>query len=1679
MGVPKFFRWLAERYPSLCELVREYQIPEFDNLYLDMNGIIHICSHPNDFDPQFRITEEQIFRDIFHYLEIIFRLIQPRKLFFMAVDGVAPRAKLNQQRGRRFRSAKEAADLEKKARDSGLQIPEEERFDSNCITPGTAFMERLHHQLRYFVADKMSNDKLWKNVKVILSGHETPGEGEHKIMDYIRYMKSQPDYDNNTRHCLYGLDADLLMLGTKFYLLHLSLLRDYLDWEFHSLKDKLPFGYDIEKIIDDWVLMGFLVGNDFIPHLPGLHIANGALPILHKAYMDILPSLGGYINEAGFLNLSRFQQYMEKLAALDIRQFKDEYAELKYFEGKTNRKMGSSKERPKAKSWLGQLQELSLSNHNNEENLEELFGGIEDDFSEEEEDDDDDEDEPPNAEMYQEFYQKKRDYYTNKLEFEKVTPEVLRSQAEGYVRAIQWNLNYYYNGVCSWSWFYPHHYAPYISDIKNFCNLEIKFELGEPFLPFQQLLAVMPSLSKNLLPKAFHSLMVDGNSPIIDYYPSTFQTDLNGKRQEWEAVVLIPFIDEERLLKAMEPLQEGLTEEERKRNKHGPMLAYTYSTKCVEPFRAPHFPPVLHNHALEKKVMREEIYVPIEKLQKGLCSNVDLESYFPGFPSLRHASLQKGKVKVFEYVTRGDSIILEIQEDLIEYWKKDTMELAKELLGKCFLVGWPHLIQAKIIEVLDSNDKKYSLNKLDNSKVKENDKGKESDDVNVKVEHAPEWKLMLRSINENYFTHLGIQLGDVNVIVRALPMAGYKYRFTAEKLFMEKQWAEVPESYALQTVVKNVKLAGEGVEDTLSIHELFLPETVIFHLGAPYYGYKGQVVEIIPGNPGMLPKLRIALTLEPEPKMLKVRAKLERIGMKYLPGVIAAQRIGISSHLVSRITGTIYINQNDGSGKSTNIGLSLKFNKRRQEVPGFTKKDDNVWLYSERCIELLNNYIRKFPKLFKYLSEHADRNDFEESEVFTEGENVTLKDVVDWLADQPHSKIELRTCGAEVLEQEAVREIEKEVEETTSGKESKTVTINVQPHHVFKPNTRLGHLQPDRSTKYSLFDRVVNVRESYTVPLGLRGTVIGIQRAAKEEDTVYDVVFDCIFAGGMQILGCTPGKGYRLPSYAMINLTHYERSHGINDMSVKNFQSVANNRSPGNTPLKIQKHTKYSPTLGGYRGPNAASKDASASAFASWPSAPPTALVVGNRRNHPEPEANSIFHGKDPVILKRPPTDQVLQPPDTSQYQAIWNELKTKDSGTVVLKKILKIDDSPISSSQSTLPKAENTPVVTSKAEATTPSTSSEKISQPSVQEFFEKAKAVSAKQKSSPRYCVQLISLFQRFGIPQYDYVELEDGRVAASLSLPNRTTFNGEPSYDRAQASENAAKIALARMSEQDLRMPMPASNLPAPPHQWYQPQMQQQQHGHYQQFCNQQHWQNSPNPYQKLNWRENPDLKPDWRARHVTPWHGNRPPPASFSPFGQQRYMPPFSVPPHPNHPVMQRPNANFKTKPMWPHHLQQAKPFNEFPVGMNGPAAPKTIVPIQALRAQTIANSQQVAAPMHHKQVKPSEVKTESNKPYPNDQRKMTDKGKFVQEVAHSKVENLKKEVVKQDATNVLTSHGSREADQRQLANEDGDQKSRNREVKKGKEIYVPPKVRKSRLAIKFGASEPQATEEERS
>lgn len=255
MGVPAFYRWLSEKYPKIVQDVLEERVQlagghgsvrvpfdatgpnpsglEVDNLYIDMNGIIHPCSHP-EIGPQPK-NEQEMYENVCHYVDRLVRAVRPRRLLHLAIDGVAPRAKMNQQRSRRFRAAQEArerAGTEVKVREDleeqGVHVPppSEEPWDSNVITPGTKFMIELSEYVRFYIRKRIATDRAWKNIKVIFSDASIPGEGEHKIMAHVRQQRGQEGYDPNLVHVLHGLDADLIMLALATHEAHFYILRE-------------------------------------------------------------------------------------------------------------------------------------------------------------------------------------------------------------------------------------------------------------------------------------------------------------------------------------------------------------------------------------------------------------------------------------------------------------------------------------------------------------------------------------------------------------------------------------------------------------------------------------------------------------------------------------------------------------------------------------------------------------------------------------------------------------------------------------------------------------------------------------------------------------------------------------------------------------------------------------------------------------------------------------------------------------------------------------------------------------------------------------------------------------------------------------------------------------------------------------------------------------------------------------------------------------------------------------------------------------------------------------------------------------------------------------------------------------------------------------------------------------
>ncbi|CAF0857952.1 unnamed protein product [Brachionus calyciflorus] len=685
MGVPAFFRWLTKKYPSIVvQCVEEKsrvdpttneKIPpdtsqpnpndiEFDNLYLDMNGIIHPCTHPED-RPAPK-TEDEMMTIIFEFIDRIFAIVRPRKVLYMAIDGVAPRAKMNQQRSRRFRAAKESCEKASEIKRLKEQImanggvvppdvPQSEKFDSNCITPGTPFMHRLAECLRYYIHDRLNNDPGWKNISVILSDANVPGEGEHKIMDYIRRQRANPDHDPNTHHVLCGADADLIMLGLathepnftiireefrpdrprpceicsqfghetkecsgmarekqgqydelantftpseqKYIFLRLNILREYLSKELNI--PNLPFEFNIERVIDDWVFMCFFVGNDFLPHLPSLEIREGAIDRLVNLYKAMISKSDGYLTDSGDVNLQRAQLILSGIGEVEDDIFKKrQQNELNFRHRQKDRKRQQKEQRERARvgydlpiqmpEWMksgpfaptplggpSKIVEITpVDNDEEKRGVKRKTEGEEVDeqdvakkaIIEEKAEEEEDEDANDQVRLWEDGW--KHRYYKVKFDVEESDVDFRQKVAHHYAIGLQWVLKYYYQGVPSWNWYFPYHYAPFASDFIEIELAEADFSVKtEPFKPFEQLMAVFPAASKKHIPEPWHSLMTDEDSAIIDFYPEDFQIDLNGKKASWQGVALLPFVDEDRLKKTLEMYHDKLSEDEKKRNK--------------------------------------------------------------------------------------------------------------------------------------------------------------------------------------------------------------------------------------------------------------------------------------------------------------------------------------------------------------------------------------------------------------------------------------------------------------------------------------------------------------------------------------------------------------------------------------------------------------------------------------------------------------------------------------------------------------------------------------------------------------------------------------------------------------------------------------------------------------------------------------------------------------------------------------------------------------------------------------------------------------------------------------------------------------------------------------------------------------------------------------------------------
>lgn len=557
---------------------------------------------------------------------------------------------------------------------------------------------------------------------MIISDSTVPGEGEHKIMEFIRSQRASPDHDPNTRHVIYGLDADLIMLGLgthephfrvlredvfaqearaktckicgqkghraeectgkakeksgefdekshaaplkPFVWLHVSILREYLEVELQVPSQ--GFKFDLERAIDDWVFMCFFVGNDFLPHLPSLEIRENGIDTLMAVWRDNLPVMGGYVTKDGSVELDKVQYILDGLAKQEDAIFRNRRkVDERREEGAKRRRLNEGGRGGRGRGGFGSdspmdsphgggrgrgrgrgqpdsapppmiplfkpgdvtkdtkkmnydmvmnrenIRKANLENKSAAQALKaQLLAGGETTPAAESpvngaemettplepltpvtpgsaipkkrkadiiENDDTPKTPTPTPEgeglppdtvrLWEDGYQDR--YYEQKFKIAPDDKEFRQKVAAAYVEGLCWVMLYYFQGCPSWNWYYPYHYAPFAQDFKDLDKLDIKFERGTPFKPFEQLMGVLPAASKVNLPEPFQKLMTEEDSEIIDFYPESFPIDLNGKKFAWQGVALLPFIDEKRLLDAAQKIYPLLSPEDSQRNAMG------------------------------------------------------------------------------------------------------------------------------------------------------------------------------------------------------------------------------------------------------------------------------------------------------------------------------------------------------------------------------------------------------------------------------------------------------------------------------------------------------------------------------------------------------------------------------------------------------------------------------------------------------------------------------------------------------------------------------------------------------------------------------------------------------------------------------------------------------------------------------------------------------------------------------------------------------------------------------------------------------------------------------------------------------------------------------------------------------------------------------------------------------
>jgi len=563
MGVPGFFSWLIKNKNKLgSKYIIKETIDNVKYLMLDTNCLLHPCV--NNIIEKYKLNEllidenillrdqleEYIWNKIECYIVDIINKVNPENLL-IAIDGVAPMGKILQQRQRRYKylydkhiklhSIKDS-DIKCIKLENGIELPEIP-ISSIELTPGTDYMERIHKKMQEFVKKLL----LTKKINIIYSSYHEEGEGEHKILQFI---KKNIDNKLSETIVIYGLDADLLFLSLgvgRNHNLYIMREKQIFNNKEVNLDDEIEYNYvEIKQLhnliknlgisTNDFIVLCYLIGNDFMPGLLTTDVKKGGLDKIFTAYDNLLTKLkinrtDENKNIKSNLLLKEDNEYIINDLIL-IELFKEILWTEKYIWKNINRENYNKNQNNNNNNF----EEIKIQESNKEiekiNNMNKFKLGMSN-----------------NTNFLEKIeFNSDIEYYSYYLGIEcldyNIDKLIIIKMVKDYITTITWCINYYLKDCKSWSWGYNFMVAPLIKDIIKYYPKKIEIIKKKRELnPVEQLiLAIPPHTYKYVLEKSIiDKLKKEKNTGFM--FPDSFDIDINKELIYWKCQVRIPMVE--------------------------------------------------------------------------------------------------------------------------------------------------------------------------------------------------------------------------------------------------------------------------------------------------------------------------------------------------------------------------------------------------------------------------------------------------------------------------------------------------------------------------------------------------------------------------------------------------------------------------------------------------------------------------------------------------------------------------------------------------------------------------------------------------------------------------------------------------------------------------------------------------------------------------------------------------------------------------------------------------------------------------------------------------------------------------------------------------------------------------------------------------------------------------------